>query len=80
MMAGLGCHGFRKTTLSDVPFPVELHLPGVRIVSLATSETSVHIPISTLNQHPHILLSLYTDRAFHALGDDGSVYVWGGCL
>jgi SCF-associated factor 1 len=37
----LGLPHFPKTTLSDVPFPVELHLPGVRVVSLAASGLSV---------------------------------------
>ena len=37
----LGLPHFPKTTLSDVPFPVELHLPGVRVVSLAVSGMSV---------------------------------------
>lgn len=36
----LGLPRFPKTTLSDVPFPVELHLPGVRVVSLAVSGMS----------------------------------------
>lgn len=38
----LGLPHFPKTTLSDVPFPVELHLPGVRVVSLAASGVAFH--------------------------------------
>jgi len=37
-------------------------------------------PIPNLNKHLHILLSPHIDRAIHALGSDGSVYVWGGCF
>ena len=40
----LGLSQFPKTTLPDVPFPVELHLPGVRVVSLAMSDRSAQIP------------------------------------
>jgi len=36
--------------------------------------------IPMLNKYPHYSLFLYTDRACHALGSDGSVYVWGGCF
>ena len=39
-------------------------------------KVSIH-SIPTLNEHSHILLSLYTDRASYALCADGSVYVWG---
>ena len=37
----LGLPHFPKTSLSDVPFPVELHLPNVRVISLAVSGMSV---------------------------------------
>ena len=37
----LGLSQFPKTTLSDVPFPVELYLPGVRVVCLAIGRGSV---------------------------------------
>ena len=37
-----------KTTFCDVPFPVELHLPGVRVVSLAMTSPSVRIPFPIL--------------------------------
>ena len=40
----LGLSQFPKTTFSDVPFPVELHLPGVRVVSLVAGWMSVQIP------------------------------------
>ena len=39
----LGLSNFPKTTLSDVPFPVELHIPGVNVVGLAVSGRSVWI-------------------------------------
>ena len=39
---------FPDTTFSDVPFPVELHLPDVRVVSLAMCEESVQIPFLIL--------------------------------
>ena len=53
----LGLPQIPKTTFSDVPFPVELHLPGVCVVSLAMTEMSVHIPfiLST-----NILISYYS--------------------
>jgi len=72
----LGLPQFPKTTIGDVPFPVELHLPGVRVVSLAASNGSVQILLLLL----YVLLSLYNNSATHVLGSDGSVYVWGGCL
>ena len=40
----LGLSRFPETTLSDVPFPVELDLPGVRVVSLAMNYGSAQIP------------------------------------
>jgi len=49
----LGLSRFPKTTLRDVPFPVELYLPGVRVVSLAASRWSVD-PIPMFNKLPHI--------------------------
>ena len=72
----LGSLQFPKMASGNVPFPVELHIPGVHVVSLAASDESVQIPLLSL----HISLTLYIDRAFHALSSDGSVYVWGGCL
>ena len=33
----LGLSNFPRTTLSDVSFPVELHIPGVQLVRLAAS-------------------------------------------
>ena len=42
---------FPKTTFRDVPFPVELHLPGIRVVSLAASGTSVHVLDADGNVH-----------------------------
>ena len=42
------------------------------------SSVSVEYGTPSLNKHPHILLFLSVDRALHALGADGSVYVWGG--
>jgi len=44
----LGSPRFPKTTLGDVPFPVELRLPGVRVVSLAASMESVQVPFLCL--------------------------------
>ena len=57
----LGLSHFPRTTFQDVPFPVELHLPGIHVVSLAASGTSVWIPfpISTImliSYHSHILV------------------------
>ena len=72
----LGLLQFPKTTIEDVPFPVEVHLPGVFVVSHAASHESVQILLPLL----YILLSLYNNRATHVLASDGSVYVWGGCL
>ena len=40
----LGLLQFPKTTRGNVPFPVELHIPGVRVVSLAAGKESVRIP------------------------------------
>ena len=40
----LGLSQFPETTRDDVPFPVELHLPGVRVVSLAMGRGSAQIP------------------------------------
>ena len=40
----LGLPQFPKTTFPDVPFPVELHLPGIYVASLALSHKLVHIP------------------------------------
>ena len=40
----LGLPQFPKTTLGYFPFPVELRLPGVRVVSLATSGESAEVP------------------------------------
>jgi len=53
----LGLSQTPKTTFPDVPFPVELHLPGVRVVNLATNDTSVHIPFQLST---NILLSYYS--------------------
>ena len=41
----LGLRRFPKTTRGDVPFPVELHLPSVRVVSLAASDKSAQISL-----------------------------------
>ena len=60
-----------------MPFPVELRLPGVRVVSLAASGKSVHIVFPFTIKHPHILLFPCTNRAFHALDADGNVHIWG---
>ena len=43
------------------------------MVNLEASQGSVQIPSLT----PTIILIFHADRALHALGDDGSVYVWG---
>ena len=40
----LGLSEFPETTLSGVPVPVELRLPGVRVASMAMGEQSVQIP------------------------------------
>jgi len=71
-----GIPWFPKATCGNAPFPVELHIPGIRVVSLAASVESVQITLP----HLHILLTLYADSALHALGADGSVHVWGGSL
>jgi len=70
----LGLSQFPETTFSDVPFPVELHLPGVSVVSLAASQASVQTPFLVLTG---TLTYTIANRALHALGADGSVYVWG---
>ena len=41
----LGLPRLPKTTRGDVPFPVELRIPGVRVVSLVASAGSVQIPL-----------------------------------
>ena len=48
----LGLSQFPETTFLDVPFPVELHLPGVRVISLAMSEQSVQIPFLISSNTP----------------------------
>ena len=73
----LGLPYFPKTGLSDVPFPVELHLPGVRVVSLAVSGMSVYVPFPVPKNLPDVLLFPYNKSGYHALGADGSVHVWG---
>ena len=40
----LGLLRFPKTSRGNVPFPVELHIPGVRVVSLTAGKESVRIP------------------------------------
>ena len=57
----IGLSQLPKTTFSDVPFPVEVHLPGVHVVSLAMTQGSVQIsfliPANTLVSHcPCILI------------------------
>jgi SCF-associated factor 1 len=49
---------FPGTLLPDVPFPVKLHLPGVRVVSLMTSRTSVRIP-SRISGVPSYLIFVH---------------------
>jgi len=66
----------RFPTLGSARFPVQLHLPGVRLVSLAARVESVQIPLLII----HVLLTPHANSTLHALGADGSVYVWGGCL
>lgn len=46
---------FPGTLLPDVPFPVKLHLPGVRVVSLVTSRTSVQIPPRISRTHLYLI-------------------------
>ena len=41
----LGLPQFPKTTIEGVPFPVELHLPGVHVVNLTASHESVQVPL-----------------------------------
>jgi SCF-associated factor 1 len=50
----LGLPRFPSTALSDVPFPVELRIPGVRVVSLAASGMSVQVPLLVSTEHSHI--------------------------
>jgi len=45
----IGLLRFPKTTCGDIPFPVELHIPGVRVVGLAASQRLVY-PISSPNK------------------------------
>jgi len=55
----LGLSLFPETTRGDVPFPVELRIPGVRVVSLAASQRSVD-PISSLNKISlYLIVSIY---------------------
>ena len=49
---------FPGTLLPNVPFPVKLHLPGVRVVSLVTGRTSVKIP-SKISGTPSYLISIH---------------------
>jgi len=48
----LGLSQFPKTTLGGVPFPVELHLPGVRVVGLEANSESVQTPSLLLKNTP----------------------------
>ena len=55
----LGLSRFPKATFSHVPFPVELHLPGVRVVSLAASTKSAN-PISSLEKTlPYLIIPMH---------------------
>jgi len=62
MFSQLGLPQFPRTAHGNIPFPVELHLPGVHVVSLAAGHWSVQILLLIL----HILLScIQTGLSMH---------------
>lgn len=71
--------GFTKppqTTLNDVPFPIQLRIPGVRIISLIAGGMFVTFQVLVKNVNNRIPLP-FPSRSFHALDSEGNVYVWG---
>lgn len=51
---------------SGYSFPVELHVPGIHVISLAVSEMSVQIPFP-ISVDTLILLIPYIGRVLHTL-------------
>jgi SCF-associated factor 1 len=69
--------GVAKTPKSSlggngVPWPLEIRIPGKRIVSLVPGGMCVYFSVSQSISDPHHL-----GRSFHALDSEGEVYVWG---
>ena len=48
-----------ETTLRDVPFPVELRLPGVRVASMAIGEQSAQIPFLISVNTSYLIIPAY---------------------
>ena len=70
----LGMTKLPRSIVPDMPFPAELRIPGVRIVSLIAGgmyASSTGLVLITADRNCD------RDRSFHALGSKGELFVWG---
>lgn len=68
----LGLNKIPKTNVGDVPFPVQLRIPNVHVVSLVAGGMCVASLLLFCFSGSIVLI-----RSFHALDSLGEVYVWG---